>query len=62
MWIDETVFGIDDMGTVKHLRWHSPPPKEVLLPPFNSPEAYHSNFVRQAGRETGINPGSQAAL
>ncbi len=50
------------MGTIKHLLWHSLPPKEVLLPPFRSPEAYHSNLVRQAGREMGINPSSEAAL
>jgi len=27
----------------------------VLLPPFRSPEAYHSDFVCQAGREMGVN-------
>lgn len=43
------------MGAIKHLLWHLLPPKEVLLPPFRSPEAYHSDFVCQAGREMGVN-------
>lgn len=32
----------------------SPAPQAVPLPPCRSPEAFHSNFVRQASREVGI--------